>query len=500
MHQTRKDVLNGWKEIAGYLGRDPRTVERWEKTRSLPVRRLPGSGRATVYALVAELDQWLASPAVPETSAAFPLSEAVKTSAGFEGVGSGAQTPEGFPSTASEASGGEVALAPAGSVFPGGRWPWLRGAVALILLLLICWVGVTAAGWRSRPAASPASVPALAHGRRLVPSSPVLGVEELYLRGCYQAELRTPESLRRAQEAYTAAVAKDPRYAPAFAGLANTYLLSREYSMVPDAEAYTEASKYADKALALDPDLPQAHAAKGFVDFFWRWDGASAEKQFRRALEVDPDSALAHHWYGSVLTHEGKFREGAAELTLAQQLDPTSSAILTTRALALALSGKRAEAVDMLQDAVTSNKAGGYRNPATMHLVLGVLSLIPPRDVPRYLAEATLAAELRQDAETASVMQRAETIYRRQGETATWRALLDEEQKRQPAGQATYAKARYEAELGASGQALNDLTELYSRHDPSLIGISIDPSFATLRREPRFLRLRAAMGLPRVEE
>lgn len=334
----------------------------------------------------------------------------------------------------------------------------------------------------------------------MVPSSPVLGVEELYLRGCYQAELRTPESLHRAQEAYTAAIAKDPRYAAAYAGMANTYLLSREYSMVPDAEAYTQAAAFADKALVLDPDLPQAHAARGFVDFFWRWDGASAEKQFRRALEVDPDSALAHHWYGSVLTHEGKFREGAAELTVAQQLDPTSSAILTTRALAMALSGKRAEAMDLLQDAVTSNKAGGYRDPATMHHVLAVLSLIPPRDVPRYLAEATLAAELRQDTQTASLTQRAEAIYRRQGEDAMWRALLEEEQKRQPAGQATYAKARYEAELGATTQALDDLAALYSRHDPSLVGISIDPSFVKLRHEPRFVQLRGAMGLPAVEE
>ncbi len=497
VNQTRKDVLNGWKEIAGYLGRDPRTVERWEKTRSLPVRRLPGSGRATVYALVSELDQWLASPALPEaaTAAVVPGTAGPFADAGDE------ETSRADPASGEDATE-QVAPAPGTSAFPGERrrWPWLRATTSLTLLLLVCWAGITAAGWKYRKATPLVAVPPSPHGRRLVPSSPVLGVEELYLRGCYQAELRTPETLRRAQEAYSAAVAKDPRYAPAYAGLANTYLLAREYSMVPDAEAYTQATAFAQKALSLDPDLPQAHAALGFVEFFWRWDGDSAEKQFRRALEVDPDLALAHHWYGSVLTHEGKFREGAAELTVAQQLDPTSSAILTTRALAMALSGRRAEATEMLEDAVTSNKAEGYRNPATMHHVLGVLSLIPPRDLPRYLAETTLAAELRQDMQTASVMQRAEAIYRQQGENAMWRALLLEEQKRQPGGKATYAKARYEAELGANTQALDDLAELFSRHDPSLIGISIDQSFVKLRREPRFVQLRAEMGLPGVDE
>ena len=61
MNQVRKDILNGWKEIGGYVGRDVRTVERWEKLRGLPVRRVPGAGRATVYALISELDEWLAN-------------------------------------------------------------------------------------------------------------------------------------------------------------------------------------------------------------------------------------------------------------------------------------------------------------------------------------------------------------------------------------------------------------------------------------------------------
>lgn len=493
VHQARKDVLNGWKEIAVYLGRDPRTVERWEKTRSLPVRRLPGGGRATVYALIAELDEWLARSPVREFEAAPSSAEVVPERA------SGIVAPEGQSEIQRETPGAAALLTATGE---RRRWPWLRWATSLMLLLAICWVGITAAGWKNRGAApgKTATAPVAGRGHTLVPSSAVFGVEELYLRGCYQAELRTPESLRRAQEAFTSAISKDPRYAPAYAGLANTYLLLREYSMLPDAEAYPKAMASATKALSLDPDLPEAHAAIGFVDFFWRWDGVASERQFRRAVEVDPNLALAHHWYGSVLTHEGKFREGVAELSVAQRLDPTSGAILTTRALALGLSGRRAEAAEMLQDALNGDSQGHFRNPATMHHVLGVLSLIPPRDVPRYLAETTLAAELRQDTQMTATLQTAAGVFRSRGEQAMWRALLNDERTRSGAGKATYSMARYEAELGANEQALRDLAELFSRHDPALIGISIDPSFEGLRREPRFQQLRAAMGLPAVEK
>lgn len=474
VNQTRKDVLNGWKEIAAYLGRDPRTVERWEKQRSLPVRRLPGSGRATVYALMPELDEWLASSPVRDP-----------------GLNPGSVSP-------TIADSAPVLGNPTLNV-PGHRsHPWLRWAAPVTVLLLLCWVGLAAAGWPRRPLpVTPTALlrtPARLH--KMVPSSPVVGVEELYLRGCYQSELRTGESLGRAQEAFTAAIRQDPKYAPAYAGLANSYLLLREYSMLPDAQAYPLALEAARKAIAIDPDLAQAHTAMGFVDFFWRWDATAADEQFRRALELDPDLPLTHHWYGSVLLHEGRFREAAAELDVAQRLDPSSGAILTTRALALGLSGRRSEAAEMLQEALNSDRTGRYRNPVTMHSVLGLLSLLPHRDIPRYLAETTLAAELRQDTQKAAAMQMAARIYRAHGEQAMWTALLGEEQRRQREGGATFAMARYKAELGAKEQAMNDLDSLYSRHSPDLTGISVDPLLSGLHREPRFVQLRAAMGLP----
>ena len=492
VNQTRRDVLNGWKEIAAYLGRDPRTVERWEKQRSLPVRRLPGSGRATVYALVPELDEWLAS-SPREPAPVLPVGEIPEPAQvrlpenGADPTANTAQQVDAPPQQTAETE--------------RRRSLWLRWVTPVTVLLLIGSVGLTAAAWKRRHMeARPSTLPSPARLHKLVPSSAVYGVEELYLRGCYQTELRTPESLHRAQDAFKAAIVRDPHYAPAYAGLANTYLLLREYSVLPDAEAYAQAIDAAQQAMKLNPDLPQAHTAIGFVDFFWRWDSASSERHFRRALELDPDLPLAHHWYGSVLAHEGKIRESVAELNVAQRLDPSSSAILTTRALALGIGGHRAEATDLLQEALSSDVSGRYRNPVTMHSVLGILSLYPPRDIPRYLAETTLAAELRQDTATAKTMQMAATVYRAHGEQAMWRALLAEERTRQGNGGPTYSMARYEAELGDKEQSLNDLADLFSRHDPGLIGISIDPLFSGLHNEPRFQQLRVRMGLPAVED
>ncbi len=491
VNQSRTDILNGWKEIAAYLGRDPRTVERWEKQRSLPVRRLPGSGRASVYALVPELDAWLASSPMREVELP-PLQPSALGGAGLV-------LPPDWTERSLPAQVPDFASVPVESPKRQHRVPvWLGWMLSAGLLLLLAWAGSVLAG-RSKVRSAEASASGSTEGprlRRMVPPSPVLGVEQLYLRGCYQAELRTAESLRRAQGTFQAAIGKDPGYAPAFAGLANTFLLLREYSTTPDEEAYAKAKQAAGTALRLDPNLPQAHAAMGFVQFFGDWDALGAEREFTIALRLDPELALSHHWYGSMLTHEGRFAEGLRELEIAQRLDPTSAAILTSKAFALGLSGRRDEAADLLEEAISSEKMGPYRNPATMHNVLGILSLLSPRDLPRYLSETMVAAELREDTETVAAMRLADETYRARGEPAMWRALLAGEQTRHARDGPTYAMARYEAELGAREQALDHLAALFVRHDPALIGIAADPLLANLREDPRFVQIRSRMGLP----
>ena len=322
--------------------------------------------------------------------------------------------------------------------------------------------------------------------------SQVAGVDELYLQGIYFYEQRTPESLGRSRDDFSEAIEKDQNYAPAYVGLANTYLLLREYSVMPDAVAYPKAKAAAEHAVALDSKLAPAHASLGFIDFFWSWDTAAAEHEFKTALTLDHSSVLAHHWYGSMLTHEGRYKEAIEQLDIAQRLEPTSAAVLSTRALALGLSGHRGEAVDMLQDVI--NDTPGVSSP---HAILATLSKMQPQDPARFLDETRRVAELRHSDEMMQIAAAADPAYRAGGESAMWTSILATEERLHPGSDnRTYLMADAEAALGRNDAAFADLARLERRRDPRQIGIVIDPTLVPLREDPRFGQLVASVGLP----
>jgi tetratricopeptide (TPR) repeat protein len=551
--QVKKDILNGWKEIAAYVARDRRTVERWEKLRGLPVRRMPGAGRATVYALISELDEWLASSKPDETEAedaderlaVEAFAENGKSSlengrpeektlgkdglsrGGLEeqGLGkeSGSGAAPGFDAAARDfATEAETRAATkrndkkSAAVLPeAARWEriasWmLLAGLGLYIVLALPGVrrdlnfglgprgsssgassGGTSAGQTSGGGASGAG--SGGSGSALRAHSQVPGVDDLYLAGVYSLEQRTPESLERAEQDFASAVAKDGHYAPAYAGLADSYILLREYYVMPDEEAYTKAKAAAEHAIALDPGLSEAHASLGFIDFFWTWDAAAAEREFRTAIADDPAQAHAHHWYGSMLTHEGRYEEAMEQLNIAQRLEPTSAAILSTRALALGLSGHRGEAVDMLEGLI--NESPGVSSP---HAILAILSRVEPADLGRYLEEMRRAAELRHSDEMLQVAAAAEPALRSVGERGMWTAILATEEKLHPgSANRTFVMAEAETALGRYDAAFADLNQLAQRHNGEVVGVIIDPTLAPLRRDRRFGQLLESVGLPR---
>jgi tetratricopeptide (TPR) repeat protein len=476
MTAAKKDILQGWKDIAAYVSRDVRTVKRWEKQRGLPVRRMPGDGRANVYALISELDGWLSSGVPVEIETATETDTAAfETRASLSGV----PTPYLRTTPREEKQYTLVSR----------RW---RHAAAALLSLGA--VTALALGIRAhRRDAAITDIPPLhsAQTAGMVKySSRVSGVDALYLRGLYLYEQRTPETLDRALKCFQTAIAKDPSYAPAYAGLAQTYNLMREYSTMPEAEAYAKAQAAAEHAIALDPHLAEAHASLGFVKFFWDWDAAGAEREFRTSLALDPNSALAHHWYGSMLTHQGRFDESLAQLSMAQHLQPTSTSILGDRAFALGLSGHRNEAADMLQEAINEDP-----RPPGPHFILSCLSLIEPRDIPRYLDETRRFAMLRHDSEKLHMLDAMEPAYRSGGAPALWHAIFSEEERLHP-GVHTFSMAESEVALGRNDDAFRDLVQLAVRRDPQMRGIVIDPLLAPIRQDPRFAPIAAAVDMP----
>lgn len=437
--------LSGWKEIAAYFGKEERTMKRWEARRGLPVHRLPGVGRATVYAFASELEQWLKSADRDE-----------------------ADDPE-VSSDAEEAPAAHPVEEPARRQ---RKWPLAGlGAAGTALVLGLAWSFI-----------GPFTIHETTHRPEAV---------ELYLKGSYFWNKRTPAELDRAVQYFNLAIAKDPAYAEAYMGLANCYNLLREYTTMPAEEAYPKAKAAAERAIALNDKLADAHTALAFVEFYWSRDMPRAEREFQRALELDPNSVRTHHWYGTALLHLGKFDQALAEINKAQQLDPRSRAILADKGLILYYAGRVQEAVDLLEQLAESEP--DYLSPRAY------LSAIyfAEKNYPSYVKEEILAARLLGDKNRASIAESAGDAFRSSGPDAMLAAILREQERIYSAGGGNaYALARTYALLGDQSRAITYLKEANARRDQGMLGMRIDPALASLRSTADFQRLLMDVGLP----
>jgi tetratricopeptide (TPR) repeat protein len=269
--------LNSGNEIAAFFGRDERTVKRWETARGLPVRRVPGGTRTTVFAYVRELEQWLSG-----TTAL--------TDAG----------PATVPSLSPERAAG-----PATTVPP---IPFVVTIALALFLLGLAASALVPSIW-GRPETQRSEYAAIPEAR------------DLYLQGAYLWEKRTPDSLREAEGLFRRAVEIDPNCAQALAGLA-TYNLLREYSAMPAVAAYAAAVEAGRRAVALDPTDAEAVSALAFSEFYGLRLIDAGLARFEAALALDPSSAQSHHWLGNALLHLGRVEEALEHIERAQELDP----------------------------------------------------------------------------------------------------------------------------------------------------------------------------------
>ena len=151
---------------------------------------------------------------------------------------------------------------------------------------------------------------------------------DLYLRGRYFWNKRTKEDLNKSIEFFEQAIEKDTNYALAYAGLADTYVLLAFYEWyLPQQEAYLKGKEFALEALEIDNTLAEAYASLGFVKLFHEWDWNGALKDFKRAVQLNPDYETAHYWYAAYLSAAGQHDEAIAEVKRAQYLDPFSPTI-----------------------------------------------------------------------------------------------------------------------------------------------------------------------------
>ncbi len=190
---------------------------------------------------------------------------------------------------------------------------------------------------------------------------------DLYLKGRYSMDRMDAE---RAREFFERAIERDPRFAAAWAGVADTWLIRAKFSDSPPHDQFAKGRAAAEKAIELDPELAEAHTSLASIygDYDWRWD--DAEREYRRALQLNPNSAIAHMWYAVLAMHRRKFDVALEHSGRAVELDPSSSMIGVGRGQCLNFSGRSDEAIRHLQQVVRQNP----ENPGAMlHLGLAYM-------------------------------------------------------------------------------------------------------------------------------
>jgi tetratricopeptide (TPR) repeat protein len=308
-------VLASWKGIADYFSCDVRTAKRWEQERDLPVRRAPGNKRGTVFAYPFELDAWLESNGKSQRSNPTILIN--------EEPPDSVHAPQDSPllQAAKPSAQLTVGATQVKRFLVGHRQALIYLVIALVIAFAMLFRFTEA---RRRVAANSQADHALLNTQRHIPAP---GAEELYLRGRYFWNLRTADSLQKAIDAYTQAILRDPSYAEAYAGLAESYDLLPQFGQADLGASLTEATLAADRALTLNPNLASAHTAKAFAIFFWEWDISGSDAEFNRALELDPNSAQAHQWYASTLQCRDDGIGAIKQIDQALRLNPASAAI-----------------------------------------------------------------------------------------------------------------------------------------------------------------------------
>ena len=467
--------LDSWKEIAAFLGKGERTVKRWEQERGLPVRRVPGKGKGSVYAFSAELNDWLKHSA---QQVSVELEDAYSEKAlAITSADSVANLFEAQQATADVIGKPKTA-------HPTRIW---LAAAFIVVLAIGC---IALARQITKPAAT-----SVASGVRSAPHVVSPEANSLYLKGRFEWSKRTPESLPRALDYFTQAIVHDPSYAQAYAGLADTYSLLREYTNMPDSEAFPRALAAARKAVQLDDSLAEAHRALAFDLFNWSWDFAGAETEFRRAIALNPQDAVSHHWFATSLMVLGRFPESIAEIQRARELDPSSNTILADEAVILFYAHHGAESKSLLQQVEEADPS--FLAP---HRYLASMAY-QTADYATYVEESEKSAQLGHDHFAMEVAAAAKAGYA--GGNA--RKMLEsiyrvEKQNYARGGTSATAIAETSMLLGKKEEAIAYLEEGFSKHDADLLSLRIDPIFSALNSDGRFRGLVARMSLPPLQE
>jgi len=456
--------LDSWKEIAAFFGRAERTVKRWETERGLPVHRVPGSGRGVVFAYTDELGDWLKGRTLEPEADESASGEGEATKPGATKFRAPHVSPP-LPDVGTQSDADQPFLRTARLA------AWLAPVVLAGVLIAVFSVGSRGLHFK-----------ALANRHAPNPEA-----QELYLKGRYYWNRRTPEDLNKAVDYFTQAIVQDPSYAEAYVGLADCYNLLREFGAMPPGEAYPRALAAAQRAVELDNASAEAHNSLAFATFWWSWQGATAERKFQRALELNPNLVRAHHWYATYLMALHRWPEALDQMEQAQRLEPSSTAILADKGFLLWRAGHRDEGLALLKQLETAEPL-----LSSTDSYLGQIYW-EQKDYAKALTEWRRVAEMRHDAAGLALADAREKGFAAGGLKGMWESELPVEKDLVDRGSGSaYDLAVTYAALGKKPEALACLQLAFDRREASmLIG---EPAITTLEDDPQYRQLRTQVA------
>ena len=311
---------------------------------------------------------------------------------------------------------------------------------------------------------------------------------ESYLKGRYFWNKRTGDELKVALAYFNQSIEEDPKYAPAYSGLADTYALlgDWQYAVMTPKEAFPKAKAAAIKALELDSTLGEAHNSLAFVLDGFDWDLDSGGKEFQRAIELNPGYATAHHWYAWHLSLLGRYDQAIAEMRKAETLDPLSLIINADLAELLVLAHSPDESIRQSRKTIEMDP-----NFALAHMQLAQAYL--QTHIDEAVTEMQIAVRLSGGSPTC--IANLARAYVASGKRSEAMKLLSDLKKRSTPGYSNAAEiAMIYASLGDADQAMTWLEKSYEeRFNP---GVLLRPGFDPLRSDSRFQNLLHRVGLP----
>ena len=302
---------------------------------------------------------------------------------------------------------------------------------------------------------------------------------QLYIKGRYFWNKRTTEGMKKGLESFEQAIRLDPDYAAAYVGLADCYgVLSQVGDFSPN-DVMPKAKAAALDALRIDETLAEAHASLAMIDELYDWNWKSADTEFKRAIELNPNYATAHHWYAMYLSAMGRNDEALAEIRRAEALDPVSLITDTNEGWILFCARQYDQAINKLQATIEMdpNFANAHYKLALVYEIKGMYK----EAVEEHLKSKALSGDISENVE------KLKAAYATSGSKGYYREELRQLKDTSTRG---YVLPKYfvltELQLGNTEETLKWLEAAYKERTEPMVYLRVDPRFDSLRSDPRF--------------